>query len=77
MRFVYEVRISCADLARRVTVRSRLDGGGYADVLGVLETCDEETFGVRDRHGTLRLLARANVVAAKVVEPPEPRGEHR
>jgi len=70
VRFTYEVRISCADLGRRVTVRSRLAEGGYGDVLGVLETCDEQTFGVRDRNGTLRRLPREQVVAAKVVETP-------
>ena len=70
MPFAYEVRITCADIGRRVTVRSRLAAGGYGDVLGVLETCDEETFGVRDRTGALRRLARADVVAAKVVEAP-------
>ena len=70
MRFTYEVRISCDDIGRRVSVRSRSDAGGYADVVGVLETCDEETFGIRDRSGALRSVPRAGVVAAKVVTAP-------
>lgn len=73
MRFVYEVKIGCEDLGRRVTVRYRLRTTGLSDVLGILETCDEKRFGVRDRTGTLRTIERADVVAAKVVEPPATR----
>ena len=73
MRFVYEVNVGCEDLGRRVTVRYRLRSTGLSDVLGILETCDEETFGVRDRTGTLRTIERADVVAAKVVEAPSAR----
>ena len=69
MPFAYEVRIDCRDLGRRVTVRHRLSSGGFSDVIGVLETCDESTFGLRDRTGAFRVVARADVVAAKVVEP--------
>lgn len=71
MAFRYEVAIDCTDLGRRVTVRYRLQSTGFSDVVGVLETCDEEAFGVRDRRGTLRRIARADAVAAKVVAPPE------
>jgi len=71
MRFRYEVSIGCEDLGHRVTIRYRLPSSGYSDVIGVLETCDEESFGVRDRTGTLRKVARGDVVAAKVVAPPE------
>jgi len=70
MRFRYEVRLDCEDLGRRVTVRVRLSSGGYSDVVGVLETCDEGSFGIRDRTGTLRNIDRSDVVAAKVVAPP-------
>ena len=73
MRYVARVLIGCEDLGRRVTVRTRLAVGGFSDVVGVLETCDEETFGVRDRSGKLRRVTRADVVAAKVVPPPPPR----
>ena len=70
MKFVYEVKVGCEDIGRRVTVRYRLRSTGLSDVLGILETCDERAFGVRDRTGTLRTIERADVVAAKVVEPP-------
>jgi len=65
--FVYEVRVGCGDVGRRVTVRVRLPEGGFSDVLGVLETCDDTSFGIRDRSGALRLVERADVVAAKIV----------
>jgi len=73
VKFVYEVKVGCEDLGRRVTVRYRLRSSGLSDVLGILETCDEKAFGVRDRTGTLRTIERADIVAAKVVEPPGPR----
>jgi hypothetical protein len=69
MRFSYEVSVDCGDLGRRVTVRFRLHASGLSDVIGILETCDEEAFGIRDRTGTLRRVPRADVVAAKVVAP--------
>jgi hypothetical protein len=67
--FRLEVRIDCNDVGRRVTVRRRLADGRYSDVIGILEACDDETFGVRDRDGELRVLPRTDVVAAKRVEP--------
>jgi hypothetical protein len=68
--FRYEVKIGCDDLGRRVTVRYRLQSSGFSDVIGILETCDERVFGVRDRTGTLRTIERSDVVAAKIVEQP-------
>jgi len=63
------VAIDCDDLGRRVTVRSRNSQGGFSDVVGILENCDDESFGVRDRTGKLRHIPRSGVVAAKVVPP--------
>jgi hypothetical protein len=68
MPFLYEVNVGCEDLGRRVTVRYRLPSSGYSDVIGILETCDEHTFGIRDRTGALRTIVRADLVAGKVVE---------
>lgn len=68
MKFVYEVKVGCEDIGRRVTVRYRLRSTGLSDVLGILETCDERAFGVRDRTGALRTIPRIDVVAAKLVE---------
>ena len=72
MRFRYTVAVGCGDLGRRVTIRFRLPGSGLSDVVGVLETCDDRTFGVRDRSGATRVIERADVVSARVVPPPEP-----
>ncbi|MGH2726659.1 MAG: hypothetical protein ACRDKS_06755 [Actinomycetota bacterium] len=69
MRYAARVRVDCDDLGKRVSVRSRVVGG-YSDVVGILETCDDGTFGVRDRRGALRTIDRSVVVAAKVVAQP-------
>lgn len=73
MPAVGRVAIGCADLGRRVTVRYRLLEGGFTDVVGILETCDDTTFGVRDRAGRLRIVTRTDAVAAKVVPAAPPR----
>ncbi len=73
MRAVGRVAVDCSDLGRRVTVRFRHEGGGFTDVVGILENCDEATFRVRDRTGKLRVVLRADAVAAKVVPSTPPR----
>ena len=67
MRAVGRVAIDRSDLGRRVTVRYRLAEGGFSDVVGILESCDDTVFGVRDRKGKLRVVAKRDAVAAKVV----------
>ena len=69
MRFGYRIAVDCEDVGSRVTVRVRLDDGALSDVLGVLEACDDAIYEIRDRTGALRRVARADVVAAKVVPP--------
>lgn len=64
------ILVGCDDLGRRVTVRRRLATGGFGDVVGVLEGCDDRTFAIRDRAGRLRRVDRGDVVAARVVLPP-------
>lgn len=73
MRLVARNSVGCGDLGKRVSVRIHLPEGGFSDVVGVLETCDEERFGVRDRTDRLRLLDRSAVVASRVVPPAPPR----
>lgn len=73
MRYPARVLVDCGDVGRRVTVRRRLPGGGMTDVVGILESCDEDRFGVRDRRGALKTISRSDVVAAKVVPPPPKR----
>lgn len=67
MRYPARVLVDCGDLGRRVTVRQRDTTGGFSDVVGILETCNDDVFEIRDRKGNLRRVARREVVAAKVV----------
>ena len=69
MKARLRVAVGCEDLGRRVSVRMRLSSGGFSDVLGILEGCDDAVFLVRDRSGRLRRLPRDEIVAAKVVPP--------
>lgn len=68
----------------RVVVRSVLPGetgpsGGpaYTDVVGVVESVDDEELAVRHRDGTLRPVRRAHIVIVKRLPPPPPRREPR
>ena len=74
MRIRLRISVSCDDIGRRVTVRRHLAGGGFSDVVGILESCDDEQFSVRDRTGKLRRIKRTEIAAAKVIVPPRPRG---
>jgi hypothetical protein len=70
MEFRERVAFDCADLGKRVTVRYRLPDGMATDVVGILEHCDEATFGVRDKRSELHYITRAHVVAGKVIKSP-------
>ncbi len=63
------VRISPADVGRRVTVRHRLDDGRLSDVVGVLRSWDGAVLRVERRSGQVADVPEADVVAAKVVPP--------
>jgi ribosomal protein S18 acetylase RimI-like enzyme len=67
-----------SDIGRRVVVRATVGdeigpsgGPALTDTLGLLESWDETTIGVRKADGTLVTIARADVVAAKPI-PPRP-----
>jgi ribosomal protein S18 acetylase RimI-like enzyme len=69
---VLVVRLSPADVGRRVTVRHRLDGGVLTDVVGTLVAWEGGWAGrleVERRDGTRSLVSASAVVAAKVVPP--------
>ncbi len=55
-------------------IRWRRPGPGdtdqIADVLGILEQADAETFAVRTRDGTLVVIPAGRALAGKVVPPP-------
>jgi N-acetylglutamate synthase len=77
MPFRLEVRLTPADIGKRVVIRWRRPGPGgsdqIADVLGVLEQADSESFTVRTRDGALIVVPAARALAGKVVPPPPAR----
>lgn len=81
MHFGLEVRLTPADVGQRVVIRWRRPGPGdsdqVADVLGVLESADSESFTVRTRAGTLIVIPAARALGGKVVPPPPTRGRGR
>jgi hypothetical protein len=83
MRYRLEVRITAADVGKRVAIRWRptaLDGGKLmTDVLGILEEADEQRFGVRrGRDGQLVVIPRERALAGKVVpQAPPPRRQRK
>jgi len=74
MPFRLEVRLTPADVGKRVVIRwRRPEPGGseqIADVLGVLEQADSESFTVRTRDGRLIVIPAERALAGKVVPPP-------
>jgi hypothetical protein len=79
MRYLLEVRITAADVGKRVTIRWRppeLEGSSkwMTDVLGILEEADDQFFKVRrGRDGQLVVIPRERALAGKVVPPAPPR----
>ena len=79
MRYRLVVRITTADVGKRVTIRWRPpeldDSKLMTDVLGILEEADEQFFKVRrGRDGQLVGSPRARALAGKVVPlAPPPR----
>ena len=78
MRYRLVVRVTAADVGKRVTIRWRpaeLEGSSkwMTDVLGILEEADDQFFKVRrGRDGQLIVIPRARAVAGKVVPPAPP-----
>jgi hypothetical protein len=78
MRYRLEVRVTAADIGKRVTIRWRpaeLEGSSkwMTDVLGILEEADDQFFKVRrGRDGQLVVIPRERALAGKVVPPAPP-----
>jgi hypothetical protein len=75
--FRLDVRITSGDVGSRVVVRWRRpaatgSGDEIADVLGMLETADSESFGIRKSSGELVTVPVERALAAKTV-PKSPR----
>jgi N-acetylglutamate synthase len=72
-----EVRLTPADIGQRVVIRWRRptpgDGEEVADVLGILEEADTDSFSVRTRDGKLVVVPARLALAGKVVPPPPAR----
>ena len=71
-----EVRLTAADVGRRVVVRWRRPastetGDEVADVLGILEAADGTSFQVRKESGDLVTIPLDRALAGKTV-PPKP-----
>ena len=76
MRYRLEVRITPADVGRRVVIRWRPGPGDskqMTDVLGILEEADAASFAVRTREGNLVVIPAGRALAGKVVPPPPSR----
>ncbi len=76
MRYRLEVRLTPADVGRRVVIRWRRPSPGngeqITDVLGILEEHDADSFTVRKSDGQLVVIPRARALAGKVVPPAPP-----
>lgn len=84
MKARYVVRITPADVGRRVSVRSRLPAPsgpdpevGHSptttDTLGYLRVWREGILEIERRDGTVRRIAEDDLLAARVVPPPPAR----
>ena len=76
MWYRLEVRLTSADVGKRVMIRWRpgpADSKQMTDVLGILEQADAGTFAVRTRDGKLVVIPAGRALAGKVVPPPPAR----
>lgn len=66
-----EVRITPADVGKRVSVRRRTDGGGtgaeFTDALGVLTSWDNGVLSITRKSGEVVHIVESSLVAGKVV----------
>jgi hypothetical protein len=74
-----EVRLTRADVGKRVVIRWRPGPAGskqMTDVLGILEQADAGSFAVRTRDGKLVVIPAGRALAGKVVPPLPARRRH-
>lgn len=73
MRYRLEVRLTAADVGKRVVLRWRRPaprgGDEVADVLGMLEAVGSGSFAVRRASGELVVIPSERALAGKVVPP--------
>jgi hypothetical protein len=76
MRYQLVVRLTPADVGKRVVIRWRpgpADSKQMTDVLGILEQADAGSLAVRTHDGTLVVIPAGRALAGKVVPPPPTR----
>lgn len=66
-------RITPQDTGRRVSVRIHLPGGGFTDIVGVVESWEGGVLTLRRRDGSVRRVAESDIAASRVVPPVPPR----
>jgi hypothetical protein len=80
MRYRLELRLTAADIGERVVLRWRrpAEGGGeeVADVLGILEAADHDSFTVRKSSGEVVVIPWERALGGKTV-PPAPAARRR
>ena len=79
MRYRLEVRLTSADVGKRVVIRWRpgpADSKPLADVLGILELADARSFTIRTSDGKLVVIPAGHAVAGKLVPPLPARRRH-
>ncbi|QBI52575.1 putative acetyltransferase [Streptomonospora litoralis] len=59
-------------IGRRATVRVRLPGGGFRDIVGVLESWQDGLLRMRRRDGTVTEVTAEDVAGSRIVpqQPP-------
>lgn len=78
MRPHYAIRITAADVGRRVSVRARTHSHPPAtDTVGVLRAWEESTLVVERRDGTRARIPQGDLLAARVVPDAPPRRARR
>jgi hypothetical protein len=79
MLYRLEVRLTRADVGKRVVIRWRpgpADSKPLADVLGILELADARSFTIRTSDGKLVVIPAGHAVAGKLVPPLPARRRH-
>lgn len=66
-------RITPEDVGRRVSVRLRLPGDGFTDIVGVVESWSDGVLTLRRRDGSAVEVEESSVAASRVVPPVPPR----
>ncbi|MBR8744598.1 hypothetical protein [Nocardiopsis sp. MG754419] len=66
-------RITRQDVGRRVSLRITLPGGGFTDIVGVVESWADGVLVLRRRDDSTVEVAEGDIAASRVVPPVPPR----